>query len=138
MNKPAALTELLERKQLLYQKLLDCSIQQLSLVERINEPVFLPLFEQSSVDWNSTVKEIEKIQGRLINEHRGHLATTETIENILQQIADNLKRISKHLREHEGQINEGKSSISNQKKIMNAYYGSHLVDSASIYFDEKK
>lgn len=130
-------TELLvNEQQLLYKKLLDCSIQQLSLVNKRDEEQFPILYGQTIREWGSLVGQIETIQEQLDTTFSGK--SPNSLIEIVQQIAFNIDAIENLLQEHESNLGEDMNTVSNQKKIMNAYYGAHITDSSSIYFDEKK
>ncbi|MMZ61918.1 hypothetical protein D1872_240930 [compost metagenome] len=57
---------------------------------------------------------------------------------MLQQINDNVDFVQRKLEESELDVESNMALMNNQKKIMNAYFGAHITDSSSIYFDEKK
>lgn len=138
LTNPAELAQLLEHKQLLYKKLLDCSNQQLILIDKRDEEKFPVLFEQTANQWDSLVKQIESVQEELNTRVLSDSKVSEVLIEIIQQIGNNIDTIEKSLQKREVDLEENMSSVNNQKKIMRAYYGAHFIDSSSIYFDEKK
>lgn len=138
MTKPADLSLLLRKRQLLYKKLLDCSSQQVGLLKRSEEEDFLVLFNQTSQEWNNFVDQIEKIQGELDTDFANEDHDPTSLVEISQNISNTIDIIESSLRESEMDVEADMNSVNTQKKIMNAYYGAHFSDSSSVYFDEKK
>lgn len=138
MNKPAVLSELLERKQLLYKKLLDCSSKQVVLINLREEETFSLLFQESTDDWNNIVTQIKCVEDEEQTIFNGHNIDQGPIIKLLQQINDNVDFVQRKLEESELDVESNMALMNNQKKIMNAYFGAHITDSSSIYFDEKK
>lgn len=138
MNKPAILSELLERKQLLYKKLLDCSSKQVVLINLREEETFSLLFQESTDDWNNIVTQIKCVEDEEQTIFNGHNIDQGPIIKLLQQINDNVDFVQRKLEESELDVESNMALMNNQKKIMNAYFGAHITDSSSIYFDEKK
>ncbi|MNZ78406.1 hypothetical protein D3C78_969750 [compost metagenome] len=138
LNKPAILSELLERKQLLYKKLLDCSSKQVVLINLREEETFSLLFQESTDDWNNIVTQIKCVEDEEQTIFNGHNIDQGPIIKLLQQINDNVDFVQRKLEESELDVESNMALMNNQKKIMNAYFGAHITDSSSIYFDEKK
>ncbi|MNO72986.1 hypothetical protein D3C76_639450 [compost metagenome] len=138
MNKTAALTELLERKQLLYKKLLDCSSRQVELVNLREEESFPLIFKETTEQWNDVVAQIKCLEVEQRTNFDELHVDQERVIQLLQQISNNVDFIQRKLQESELDVESDMASMNNQKKIMNAYFGAHISDSSAIYFDEKK
>lgn len=138
MINPASLTLLLEQRQLLYKNLLDCSTQQVDLLNRRDEESFPDLFHKTSEEWSSLTNQIEEIQCKLNTVFAKEDHDQISLVEIVQSISNNTDIIESSLRESEMEVHADMNSVNNQKKIMNAYFGAQFGDASSLYFDEKK
>lgn len=139
MNNSDLLT-LLHQRRLLLKQLVECSNQQVKLVEKKDDEDFSTVFLQTFEEWNNLKRQVEETSRSISllqtesEQERGFSA--EVAE--LQQIAENVEFIQSSLREFMYGIGDGMQEISNQRKIVNAYYGGYLSDTSAIYFDAKK
>lgn len=134
-------SELSEQRQKLFMKLLDNSKEQLEYLEIVEEDAEnnLVRFLELQKVWNMYTREIDRLNNTLRDKAPSYDASDEVWRiKILVDINDNLDKLGKGLLESTEHTGESMQNVTNQRKVLNAYYGLQRNDQIPLYLDEKK
>lgn len=133
--------ELSEQLKGLYFKLLDNSRKQLAYLDELEEDLAnnLSSFLKLQQDWNRCTREINKLDEIIRDaELSNDLTDEEWRIKVLREIEANIEKIKAVLRMNFENTGANLSSVHNQRKVLNAYYGLQRNDQVPLYLDEKK
>ncbi|MCT2195922.1 hypothetical protein M3G15_12305 [Paenibacillus sp. p3-SID1389] len=133
--------ELSEQLKGLYFKLLDNSRKQLAYLDELEEDLAnnLSSFLKLQQDWNRCTREINKLDEIIRDaELSNDLTDEEWRIKVLREIEANIEKIKAVLRMNFKNTGANLSSVHNQRKVLNAYYGLQRNDQVPLYLDEKK
>ncbi|MFD3259374.1 hypothetical protein ACE3MQ_12255 [Paenibacillus lentus] len=129
-----------DRRQTLYDQLLQCANAQLRLFTEV--PVdeatelgaFVEDFLQLSQQWEQICAEIEDLDKKA----ETRLPPSPSLVALMEQIAETLQQIDQRLHASVNEAGSELKAVNNQRLVMNAYYGMNQKSQSSFYFDEKK
>lgn len=129
---------LLEERRNLYGKLLQCSREQLSLLDRLNGAEEFPAeFVGLQDQWEKTASRVDIIQKKLEEKAQGQdFQDTELVE-MMQECISNASLLQHSLLSYKESLSSDFQNVRDQRAIMNAYYGMNRRAPMSVYFDEK-
>lgn len=134
-------SELAEQRRELFIKLLDNSREQLEYLEVVEEDAEnnLERFLELQKAWNMYTREIDRLNDTLRDKAPSYDASDEDwLIKILKDINDNLDKLGRGIVESAENTGESMQSVTNQRKVLNAYYGLQRNDQIPLYLDEKK
>jgi len=99
----------------------------------------LSSFLKLQQDWNRCTREINKLDEIIRDaELSNDLTDEEWRIKVLREIEANIEKIKAVLRMNFKNTGANLSSVHNQRKVLNAYYGLQRNDQVPLYLDEKK
>ncbi|SMF26982.1 hypothetical protein SAMN02744102_02316 [Paenibacillus barengoltzii] len=134
------ISELLEQRQMLFLKLLECSRKQLVYLGEVEQDAEndLTLFLEIQSSWNDCIREISALDQLLQSADTSIETNDQRLIEILHEIDKNIDTTIKNMKINTQQAGISLRDVNNQRKVLNAYYGLQRNDQVPLYLDEKK